>query len=132
MDCVRVSTRELEGERYVGDYSEILALQGSGADACRQACVTKSDCVAWEYTTDQKCKIASKFKGPHPMVVAAGSGTRAGLIECTNDWSMLKLIWWIVILGLVIVLVWYVMTRCEPRAKARGQSFFPKFSLQYR
>ena len=112
MDCVRVSTRELGGEKYAGNYIEIGTLHGFGADACRQVCVTSRECQAWEYTPD-KCLTTSKLQGNYPTVVPAFPATQAGLIKCEEDWDILKLIWWIIILGLFIVLVWYVMTRCE-------------------
>lgn len=127
MDCVRVSLRELEGEKYAGNYVEMNSLQNSGVDACRQLCVSSRDCVAWECTPDQKCFTTASLKGSYPVVISAPSGTRSGLVECKDDWSMLKLIWWVTILGLVLVVIWYVMTKCVPRAKAQGQHFFPRF-----
>ena len=125
MDCVRVSTREANGKKYDGGYIENLPLHSAGRDACRQACVSNLSCKAWEYSSDRKCFLAKELYGPHPSLINTPPGGTTGLIECENDWSMLKLIWWVVILGLILVGVWYVINRCEPRARARNQSFLP-------
>lgn len=126
MDCVRVSTRELEGEEYMGVYDNIKRLKELGADACRQACVTDLNCKAWKYNPEGECLVSSRLHGHYPTYRVARPGTRSGLIECAQDWNMLKLILMILILGSVLVLVWYLMNKGESR-RGQGSTFFPRF-----
>nr|QBK86277.1 MAG: hypothetical protein LCMAC102_00720 [Marseillevirus LCMAC102] len=117
MDCVRVSTKEHNNGFYEGDYKDILGLEGADLSACRQACITDLDCMAWKYTLDQKCQLADKLPGKSPVLISTEFVTKGGLIECKGDWNMLHLIWWVVILGLALVGVWYVLNRCPHRKK---------------
>ena len=129
MDCVRVSTGEIQNEKYHANYTETRAAQGSGKNACRQACVSSRLCKVWQYTPEQKCLMADATLGPYPRVQKALTGTYSGLIECENTYSMLKLIWWIMILGLVLVVVWYVLNVAKPRSYSKGEYLFPRFFL---
>ena len=115
MDCVRVSTNELRNERYIGSYVFNVPLEGQGADACRQGCVSPNVCKAWYYTPDGKCMVTEWMHDGHSE--SAPTGTAAGMIRCANDWSMLKLIWWIVILGSILFGVWWMMNRCPSQRK---------------
>lgn len=129
MDCVRVSNRELQGERYHADYTEMRAAQGSGKNACRQACVSAEGCVVWQYTPDQKCLTSRSVIGDYPHVQKAPSGTYGGLVECKKTYSLLKILWWVVMLGLLLVAVWYVLNVAQPRDYAKGETLLPRFRL---
>ena len=126
MDCVRVSTQERNDQEYMGMYNLASEFSGSGFDACRQSCVSNLNCKAWKYNPDNECYLSNKLHGSYPMHRIARPGTKSGLIECKNDWNMLKLILMITVLGLILVLFWYLMSRGEMR-RSKGNTFFPRF-----
>jgi hypothetical protein len=100
MDCVRTSSNESKGRKY-----ETYRTVDGDVDRCRQECISDMKCKAWYY--DDKCRLATdqNYK-PDTRV------KNSGQIVCQDDWSMLRLIWWVIILGTVLVGVWYLM-RCH-------------------
>ena len=128
MDCVRVSTKEVQGRKYLGDdYMQFTP--PNGVRECRQTCVTKKDCESWFFTSDGECHLNKNLQS-RDSVRSVDTGVQSGLVVCKDDWSMLQLIWWIVILGVIFFAVWYVLNVCVPRARSRGDRFLPSFSFE--
>lgn len=105
MDCVRLSTSEQNSQYFKGDYVLMTSLSGKGIDVCRSHCISDLDCQAWKYTPDGKCSFTEKVEWD---MVPAPTGTQSGRVECQAQIDLLRLIWWIVIFGAILTLVWYI------------------------
>ena len=123
MDCVKLPVSELTNEVYTGDYSVSEISDNSDINSCIRSCISTKGCKAWKYDPRGQCFISSNINGE----IESAPGFVGGKVECQNEWSMVKLIWWIVIIGLILVLIWYVLNRCVPAAKSQGRRFLPRF-----
>ena len=113
MDCVRASVYEHTSEKYSGDYTVIPKISSVGG--CRDECVSDLKCKAWYYdAVEKECNTTHTLKHPHPKLISASRHTHSGIIECEDDWSMLKLMLMIFVLGSILVGVWFGM-RCKDR-----------------
>ncbi len=123
MDCVRVSEREVSGEVWDADYKRLSDVNSK--EACRQACVSDLDCVAWKYGGGE-CSVADSIRGSYPhlligrsLVSDSGIGSIAmasGLIACENTYSMLKTLGMVFLIGVILVGVWYLL-RCKSKSR---------------
>jgi len=115
MDCVRVSTREIKDRKwdafYYQDQTDPMT---QTKDGCRQSCVSKKNCKAWQFN-DSKCSLTFALKGYYPQSVKE-KGTYSGLIQCKNEaWSMLKLVLYFLLFIVIFAIFVWIGTRCPKK-----------------
>jgi hypothetical protein len=125
MDCVRSSFDEIQNETYSGSYYTSPYSNGNTVDSCRQACVTSAECVMWQFSPGGQCNLSDIVVGDYPTRQKAPSGTISGMVRCKKQYNALQTVWWLVILGAVVLVIWYFLNVYEPRVWARGESVIP-------